>query len=332
MAMYFNKLILYISFSLLLTSCASILNSSNQKITIITSKPTEIIVDNSVSKKDTIHEIILERGKKNVDLTVRSDSMQKSLVLKPRISAKFFGNLLLPYGIYGFLFDLTNKRRYGYKRNIRVNMSDSTKQVIDPYKMDYLTLNSEYRLYKNSVKITPFSFVAFHGLPCFDAAYERKINENVAVQFSAGIFLNNEANPRFVGGFKVGLEPRIYFAEQFEGRFFAAFSWNYINMDFTKEMRYVFNDTTYSGIQKTPFRIHRDAVSFALKLGYQYFITPHFSLEAYVGVGSMVGYNLYYTSLPSNAYVLGDFNVPYLIQGNFFTPTFPCNIKLAYSF
>jgi len=327
------KLFLLFCFTLLISSCASVLNSPTQKITIITSKPTECIIDKNVrSKKDTIHYLTLKRSKNLVNIELKSDSIEKDIVLKPRLNTQFYGNLLLPYGILWGLIDLTNARRFGYKKNIRVYMSDSTSQIFDPYKSNSLVLNSEYRRYKNQLKLTPFSFTAFHGLPCFDVAYERKINDVVGIQFSTGLFLNTEENQRFIGGFKLGMEPRIYFGEQFEGRFFTGFSWNYINMDFTKEMKFYVNDSTGYITPNFPTKIHRDVFSFTIKLGYQYFISSKFSLEAYVGIGSIWGNNIHYNSPGGNYFSYDDIVAPYLEKGQFSIPSFPCNIKFNYSF
>ena len=114
-----TKSTLYIlTVSILMTSCASILNCPYKYITIHTTEPSEIIFE-----KDTIitidNKVHLRVARKNepISFVVTTDSLKNAIEIKPKNSDMFWANIYPGYGI-GMLVDRKNPKRYTYPGNI----------------------------------------------------------------------------------------------------------------------------------------------------------------------------------------------------------------------
>ncbi|MFM8743023.1 MAG: hypothetical protein ACKODM_06840, partial [Cytophagales bacterium] len=114
----------FLAINFLLTSCASIFNEQQTIVKIYTTKPSKIIVG-----KDTFKTFInkakltFKRDKKNLNIKVVADSIEKNLVIKPKNSFMYYGNILT-YGL-GFLVDRKKMKRYAYPKRLFLNSSDS---------------------------------------------------------------------------------------------------------------------------------------------------------------------------------------------------------------
>lgn len=108
---------------LLLSSCATILNSPVQKIYISSGKDVKIVsvdkatyVDSAFKSKDAPKAYYVPRSNNPLKVTIQIDSIQKTLLLRPRNSLAFWANIYFNYGL-GMLVDWKNVKRCRYRAN-----------------------------------------------------------------------------------------------------------------------------------------------------------------------------------------------------------------------
>lgn len=144
---------------LLLASCATIVNTP-YAIVEITSSPDSAIVklDNSPTEYVTPVILPLKRSRHDVLLSVEKDSLYREIVLASKLSPAFTIGNLFSWGIYGYLIDLTNPRKYTYKNELQVNLQE---RAVNRH---HNGLNNDYRYLKLTFSI-PFAnnFLLYNG-------------------------------------------------------------------------------------------------------------------------------------------------------------------------
>jgi hypothetical protein len=111
----------------LLPSCASLMNTPVTSITVHTAQPAMVKSDAIIRQvKPNKSLLIVPRSRQPLVLHVIGDSTQRTLTLKARSSAAFYGNFFMGYGITA-LFDLKSPKRFTYPRHVYVDLKDSTK-------------------------------------------------------------------------------------------------------------------------------------------------------------------------------------------------------------
>jgi hypothetical protein len=109
-----------IALALLLSSCASIMNGSHSKTTFYATGPVRVVHDGDTLKTyENKLELFLRRQKKNIPITILTDTSVKAITLKPHGSVAFGLNYIANFGI-GFLFDWKKDKRYGYCRKVYI--------------------------------------------------------------------------------------------------------------------------------------------------------------------------------------------------------------------
>lgn len=116
---------------ILLSSCATIVNSP-YTILEVTSSPDSAIVklENQPTEYITPVNIPLKRSRNDVTLSVEKDSLYQEIILESKLSPAFTVGNLFSWGIYGYLVDLTNPRKYKYRSNLHVNLNGSINNEI----------------------------------------------------------------------------------------------------------------------------------------------------------------------------------------------------------
>lgn len=112
----------------ILNSCASLLNGDLTKVKISADKESKIVFNKdtiSINREQTT--IRPKRSKKPLRLIVLKDTLQKDFYFRRQLSATNLLNIY-NYGI-GFLVDLTNEKRFTYKKNLHF-VTDSIKNKI----------------------------------------------------------------------------------------------------------------------------------------------------------------------------------------------------------
>jgi hypothetical protein len=111
--------------SMLLASCATLLNQKWTRSTIYTTEPSRIIYRNDTIKtlKNKIT-LTLERKKAQIEIIAITDSLKKRVTIKPINSIAYWANIPFNDGI-GMLIDGANPKRYAYPANIYLISSDT---------------------------------------------------------------------------------------------------------------------------------------------------------------------------------------------------------------
>ena len=112
-------LLRFIVLASLLSSCATVLNRSFQRITISHDDKSRIVsivkADSSMVKKINEDEYCIERSKAPAYLTLQSDNVVKQVRMPSENSFAYYYNILANYGL-GMLIDRNSPKRFGIQR------------------------------------------------------------------------------------------------------------------------------------------------------------------------------------------------------------------------
>lgn len=112
--------------ALIFTSCSTILGTKNQRLYVFSNaESAKVTVNDSVYNLPA--NIYVKRSKNPLKMTYQSNTKQVDTLLKARHGALFvLGNVLsAPAFGAGYIVDLTNHKRFRYKKNIFFNDKDS---------------------------------------------------------------------------------------------------------------------------------------------------------------------------------------------------------------
>ena len=112
--------------SVLMTSCATILNCPHKYVTIHTTKPGEIIFEqDTINTIDNKTHLRVKRKNEPLPIVTITDSITKSFAIEQKNSAMYWANICFNYGI-GMLVDMKNPKRYSYPGKIFIDSTDAT--------------------------------------------------------------------------------------------------------------------------------------------------------------------------------------------------------------
>lgn len=113
--------------SILLSSCATVLNRPYKNVRVHTTEPSKII-----HRYDTIKTVnnkanlSVERKKEVLSIVAMTDRITKPIEIKPRNSFAYWLNIYpTPLFWTGFLIDKNNPKRYSYPKRIYINSADT---------------------------------------------------------------------------------------------------------------------------------------------------------------------------------------------------------------
>ncbi|WP_147238759.1 hypothetical protein [Mucilaginibacter hurinus] len=193
--------------SILLTSCASVLNRRHKNVTIHLTNPAKIIYQGAPLgiNSDKVTLTVL-RSKEPLSLAVVTDSTKKEISITPHNSFGYYFNIVSNYGI-GMLIDKNNPKRYTYPTNIYINPSDTNNRSIK-----YIRSQNKGALYLhtslphvNSFFLQPVgegkkSNTGFFGLSLGLDYYHRQDHFlNLSAGAAADIFIPFPAPVRYAG-------------------------------------------------------------------------------------------------------------------------------------
>ncbi len=266
--------------ALLLNSCATIFNSRQTTLNIITNQPSRLVVANDTLKnKSNNKSIVVNRDKEELKLTVFTDSLTKTVNLKSFNSFAYWSNFGFYYGV-GMLVDFKNPKRYGYPKTVYVNFNDNTS--------DYLTfipIGSADDKYWNILKWTPLKLAAFVN-PSVEVSYERRTGQSFSTQVMASYLLPEtilDAGLQFkphIKGFRVALEERFYFKKSAPFGPYIALEVDYLKNSYNHDSNFIFDFSNY----RDTVSIKKENYSFNFKIGHQ-IIIKQFSIDLYAGLG-----------------------------------------------
>ncbi|MFK7905886.1 MAG: hypothetical protein AB8B69_12205 [Chitinophagales bacterium] len=110
----------------LLSSCATILNSPQTSIAVYTTEPSKIIVgeDTIVTQKNRAKISVL-RGDKPLKIIAETDSLNKTIYLPPKYSGTYWLNLMYTSFI-GMIIEHKNPKVFTYQKVVSLNSADTS--------------------------------------------------------------------------------------------------------------------------------------------------------------------------------------------------------------
>jgi hypothetical protein len=124
--------VIIIGFLILLSSCATVLNSPVQRIRISTDEKIQVLsvdratlIDSTFIGIDGTSTYYIPRSNKPLKIVLQTDSTKKIFILPPKSSFAYLYNILANYGI-GMLIDKNNPKRYAYSVRNYLKLQDTT--------------------------------------------------------------------------------------------------------------------------------------------------------------------------------------------------------------
>ena len=311
-------------------SCATLLNSSHQKIVVQANQPSSLTFRDSVTAFNADEKSIkVPRGKDTLKLILTSRDTIKVLKIKPYYSGTYFLNVFpSPLPLLGFLVDRETKtpKKYAYPRYIYVDMGSENFSFKKTKPKD--TTLTQHR---NIVKV---SFLSLFNYPFLhlEMGYERLHNRKFATQINVSAISV---------GFKLGLEERRYFTEGVGTRYFFATEVAYSYKNYLTDAYFTSPDD-YSDMPQYEYLdnigVIRQTLAVISKIGGQsYTKNRKWCLEYYLGGGVMYRDVKNYNRINPNdkmvfhnGYTAGFKALSREVSG--WTARAALNIKLGYAF
>ncbi len=274
----------FLTFSILLQSCATILNGPNTHIWVNTDKPSKIVfLGDTVNTYHNSARIKVPRKKDSLELEIIGDSISKHLSITSKTSPVYYANFAFLYGL-GALIEKKQPRRYTYPHHIYVNERTSQNSFAT---FDSTVLGKAYIL-----KFTPLRLVSLSN-PAIEIALEKSMGQRFSTQVMASYLIPSLFDyavqdwKNSTSGFRFSLEEKLFFKKSSPRGAYLAVELNYLNTRYNEISSFT-NGLEYSDSMRTSYldryRVYKQTLSINLKYGYQMIKGP-WTLDAYVGIG-----------------------------------------------
>jgi len=331
-----NYLFLFLC-AFLLSACATVFNTRSEKINIVTSESSTVIVNNVPLKTSDNHvQTRVKRSSQNLELIVSSDSITKNVSVEPGNSFLFWSNLCFAYGL-GMIIDWKNPKRFSYPSTVYIDMLSKENT--------YSKLDLSEMTNRNIIKITPLKLFGTTN-PGVQLAYERKHSSLFSTQFMVqslfprSILISSGLRQK-KRGFRASIEERMYIDQTAPVGNYVAFEVNYLQnqrnaiMSFSPIKTYDLYQDSLS--YNDSIRIKKQTVSFNIKLGKQW-VKNNFAVDFYVGFGLRYKDIRILDRINENHYESDESDYFPNInrignrEGKYWTISMPLNVKIGYSF
>jgi hypothetical protein len=192
-----KKLGFFLLIILIFNSCASIFNGTKTVVKISADEESLVDFQNDsiiVDKKQIV--LRPKRSKKPLEIEIIKDSVNDKFSFEHRVSSLYWMNIFSNYGI-GLLVDLTNDKRFTYKRNIHFANDNKTKKIMLSDKKITKLPKNKFFLYTS-----PLQALDFFSIPIFTLGTEFFIRDNFSLSAEYGFrnsnFHNNEVNVTYL--------------------------------------------------------------------------------------------------------------------------------------
>ncbi len=121
-----RRILFILIVSILLSSCATIINQPYMNVRVRTTEPSEIIYNqDTVKTVNNETNLWVERKKETFSFVAATDSISKTVEIKNRLSSAFLlGNLFSGVGVIGYAIDLTSPKRFAYPERVYINSAE----------------------------------------------------------------------------------------------------------------------------------------------------------------------------------------------------------------
>lgn len=334
--------IILVTFVLTLCSCATMFNSKKTSLTIITSEPSNLIINSDTLKNLSLsNSFTFDRDKKPINVTAFNDSLSKTISIKSKNSFAYWLNLYPNWHLWtGFYIDTKTKKRYTYPKTVYIDFATR-----DSSYLTYKPLDNSYDKYSNIFKITPLKLVGLIN-PSIELSYERRTGRSFSTQLMASYLLpisvmdiGNDFKPD-IKGFRVSIEEKFYFKKSAPLGPYASFEFNYLNNQYKDIWNFgvknIYSDTTYNFTNyPDTFGIKKQTFSFNLKLGYQ-LIVKRLTFDFYAGIGLRYKDVRHFDRInPNDEMEMPRHpNIYYITnrEGKYWTVSIPLNVRIGWTF
>ena len=318
-------------------SCATVFNSQHQKITVYTSKPAKISVNNTgIDSLETAHTTVVKRSKEPLQININTPTENRDITIAPHESFIYYANILfLPFV---FIDELQKAKKYGFPRSISVDLEHNNEPFLIGMPGDEEKMNL--------IKFTPLKMISFFN-PSAELSYERINNKRFTTQASASVLLPySMAEFMSIGrsekyqGFRFGLEQRYFLRKQAPNGAYLAVETEYLRNKYrtienfapktepkiTEEHSYSYPDS---------IRVHKQFWGFHFKLGKQ-FIKRQFYIDIYAGAGLRVKKMAFFDRINPSDLMINknhhDITSNFRKEGTVYAPSIPLNFRIGYRF
>lgn len=267
---------------IILSSCATLFNSDNQKVTIKTSKPAAIKFrgfDLSANYDSTKFTFKVPRSDVPVNVDLKTDSVKRTITLNSKIDPIIFLNIF-NYGI-GYIIDLGTLKKYKYPKLNYIDFEEDPNGEYFPF----MPLSRDYLNKKNRIKFTPFKLFQRNG-PAIQLGYERIIDDKLSLQINASLIGNFLLDNRTThNGAGVSIEGKYYFQNpRHYIQPYVSLEAGYLQ-DFYNESGWFHNIQSRDTINEIDFNVFHQEVYLVPKIGVQYILSEKVTLETFLGLG-----------------------------------------------
>jgi hypothetical protein len=336
-----KKTILLILISLIFSSCATLLNSRTEGLTIVTNEPSKIQIEkDTIHSKSTQHYVAVERSKDSLEISAFTESKRKTINVKSSNSFAYWLNLYPSTAWTGFLIDKNNPKRYTYPKIIYIDLNQNGNNYLK-----YKPLDTVYSKYNNILKITPLKTLGVmnSGL---EISYEKKFSNYFTTQFTATYLfpvnvwdVNHDFKPN-IKGFQLAIEEKFYFKRSAPIGPYISLEFNYLKNQYHDIWHFetddIYPDTSYNYTNYSDtFGIKKQTFSLNFKLGYQ-IVRQRFSIDLYAGLGIRYKDVVHFDRIkPEDKMEIPRHpNFFYITNknGQYWTISIPLNIRIGWTF
>ncbi len=285
-------LLLVFLFSIL--SCTTILNGKRAKVNIYAPNNTKITFNDTVLKvkegKVTIHPI---RSKDSLRFELSNDSISNKFAYSKRTSGNIYLNWFLPYTFgAGFIIDLTNPKRFTYKKNHYFEIDSSNNQFRSPRSEPIVFKKNNLFIYTSPLKamdifsqpmLTIGAEYFFTDRMSFSAEYGTVFSERFGSGRNPRLRIVEDKGRSFRYELKyynllsISSNPRVNEYIGFEARFLRyQFNEDISYRRFNEEISYFINETMV---------VQKSIDVFNIKYGLNYPIGKKLYIDLYSGFG-----------------------------------------------
>ncbi|WP_179338881.1 hypothetical protein [Winogradskyella ludwigii] len=287
-----KNIIIVVLVALMLNSCATLFNGKRTKVNVYAPENTIVVYKNSTTPlNEGRAKLRPERSKDSLSFTLINDSISTDFKFRRKVSGTIYGNLFFPSALgLGFLIDLTNQRRFTYKRNMHFEIDSTTSEfkifkgtkmpinqhttfiytspllAIDVFSQPMISLGAEYFLIKN------FSISAEYA-----SIYTEKLRVNSALSQAKNKGRSFRFELKYYNLISITDNPKINEYIGLEARF--------IRQLYSKNINYYRSNQDINYVISEPIAVHKSVDIFNLKYGLNFPIGKHLFIDLYSGIG-----------------------------------------------
>lgn len=206
-----RQLLYFLSIVLLLNSCATLTNRKTTKISISSDTESNIVynTDTIAIGKQPI-KIKPLRSRDSLSLIVLKDGYKNEFDIKAKNSIAFFANIPFNYGL-GMLVDLTNQKRFTYKKNLHFSWDS----ISNNFNLSHKKIND---IEKGTTFIysSPLNAIDVFSTPMLTLGTEYFVSNNISISAEFGTKyserLRDQSNVTIIKdkGYSFRIEPKLY--------------------------------------------------------------------------------------------------------------------------